>query len=126
MNKLIWLRRWVCWSVYRQRIVCKWARCSTCTDVHLCRRCWENKGHAEHTSQLHEYTWYNISSDTPGSSCDCCGFIYDYNNPFFKVWHCIECGDYNICKKCHREDMHDHHRQYFKLTNVSDYKKFIL
>ena len=85
-------------------------RCTKCGFHNVCWHCHRMGKHSEHESQMTTYTWLNERSDLPETSCCGCGFLYDVENPKFKVKRCATCGDYSICKRCHDKDLHNHHK----------------
>ena len=93
-----------------------WMKCTICPDTKVCNSCWSNGRHNDksHHLQMHSYTWQDRRSDIPLLSCNSCGFLYHEHNPNFRVWHCMQCRNYTICKRCHNDNMHQHHDQYLK------------
>ena len=103
----------------------EWMRCTHCTDVNLCNACWSSGKHKVHHHQMHSYTWQSKQNDKPLLSCDSCGFLYNEFNPNFRVYQCLDCEDFTMCRRCYNEDMHEHHKQHIKERLLSFARKSI-
>ena len=103
-----------------------WMRCTTCNDHDICWDCWRKGNHREHHSQMTTYTWQNELSNLPQYSCSCCGFLYDHENPLFRVKRCGKCGDFSMCKRCHEKDLNKHHSYIMRSILLSVYSRTLL
>ena len=90
----------------------RWMKCTVCTNFNLCEKCWLRHGHPEHAGDTHWYKWHGIINPKPFHSCNCCGFTYHPDNPYFTVWKCDLCENYSLCKRCNEDNMHVHHEEY--------------
>ena len=104
----------------------KWMRCTLCGYHNVCWDCHRVGKHSEHASQMTVYTWLNEKSDHPETSCSGCGFLYDIDNPKFKVKQCAACGDYSICKKCHDKELHNHHKYMMTPVLRTNYERSLI